>query len=159
MRSWVILIVSSALVAVSQAAIYPWIPFAPWWVRAPDKDTPAAVNIQQHGGNYHLSTVEGKAYHALAPAHVFQPPVTAVHVQAVPSASLQYLRNGQAILLLSPPTAPAGQQAVADGAPDAGTTAVEEEPTEPSNDADQDEPREPAPVTEQPEENEATEST
>lgn len=158
MHSSVILIISSGLIAVSQAALYPWIPFAPWWVRAPDKDAPAAVNIQQHGGNYHLSSVEGKAYQALAPATVFQPPGSTVHVQAVPSASLQYLRNGQAILLLTPPAAPSEQRAE-DGASSNAEPTTEEQPTEPSNGANQPEQREPAPVSEQPDENEATESS
>lgn len=158
MRSWAFLFIAIAFVAASQAAIYPWIPLPPWWFRAPDKDTPPVVNIQQHGGNYHLSSIEGKAYQALSPASVVQPPVSAVHVQSVPAASLQYLQNGQAIVLISP----AVPQSAA-GTGDAGSGTVTEAPgsesTEPGNVADQDPPREPAPVTEQSEDYDATESS
>ncbi|EAT42719.1 AAEL005768-PA [Aedes aegypti] len=160
MRSWVFVAVTLTFVGAIQAAIYPWIPLSPWWFRAPDKDTPPVVNIQQQGGNYQLSSVEGKAYHALSPATVVQPPVSAVHVQSVPSASLQYLQNGQAILLISPQVAPSsgGQGGADDSNSETGTDNPEGEPTKPNNVADQESPREPAPVTEQSEDY-ATESS
>ncbi|XP_062540902.1 uncharacterized protein LOC134208947 [Armigeres subalbatus] len=166
MRSWSFLFVAFACVAVNRAAIYPWIPLSPWWFRAPDKDTPPVVNVQQQGGNYQLSSIEGKAYQSLTPAAVVQPPVSAVHVQSVPSASLQYLKNGQAILLISPPVPPSTGNApgesensvndpnIATDNPNGDAT-----PTELINAANQEQPREPAPVTEKSEDYDATESS
>lgn len=167
MRSWTILITTVILVTFGHAAVYPWIPLAPWWVRAPDKDTPASVNIQQLGGSYVYSTAEGKAYHTLAPAAVIQPPVASVHVQAVPALTVQYLPTGQAILVpaapvaeVSAPRSSAGddpqQEDASESAPESSANEVG---SEPEDAGDQGQPREPAPVTEQPEDNEAAESS
>lgn len=156
MRSWTFLATVAALSTLAHGALYPWFPVAPpWWVRAPDKDLPASVNLQQVGGSYSLSTVEGKAYQAVAPSVAIQPPpVTAVHVQAIPSVAIRYLPTGQAVLVpavavANPGNAP--EQSPADGS-EAAAAVGEGEPAV--------EPREPAPVTEQPDEgdDDATES-
>lgn len=158
MRSWTILATVAVLSSLTHGALYPWFPVAPpWWVRAPDKDLPASVNLQQVGGSYSLSTVEGKAYQAVAPSAAIQPPppVTAVHVQAVPSVAIRYLPTGQAVLVpavaaVNPGNAPEQPQASGADEPEAAAEGEGEPATE---------PREPAPVTEQPdEEDEVTES-
>uniref|UniRef100_A0A1Q3FQZ9 Putative conserved secreted protein n=1 Tax=Culex tarsalis TaxID=7177 RepID=A0A1Q3FQZ9_CULTA len=159
MQSWTILTTAAALATLAHGAIYPWYPIAPppWWVRAPEKDIPASVNLQQVGGSYSFSTVEGKAYQAVAPSSAIQPPpVTAVHVQGIPSVAIRYLPTGQAVLVPSIAVVnPAGSAA----------------PEQPSHANDQPEsadgegeptaepPREPAPVSEQPQEREEEAAT
>ncbi|XP_058824914.1 uncharacterized protein LOC131685298 [Topomyia yanbarensis] len=146
-------------VTVIHASVLPWLPFAPWWVRAPNKDTPPVVNIQRLGGNYAYSTAEGKAFEALVPASVVQPPVAAVHVPAFSDLTVHYLPSGQVVLV------PRGSSVTVptdtDDGGEAGTT-TEGNEIETANDPaelnDPEQPVEPAPITEQPEDNEATES-
>lgn len=160
MRSWTILATVAAFAILTHGALYPWYPIAPppWWVRAPEKDIPASVNLQQVGGSYSLSTVEGKAYQAVVPSLAIQPPpVTAVHVQGIPSVSIRYLQNGQAVLVpsiavVNPAGSPREQPSDADGQPERAEGEGESaaEPAAPS---------EPAPVTEEPQEVEAEAAT
>ncbi|XP_055616800.1 uncharacterized protein LOC129762515 [Toxorhynchites rutilus septentrionalis] len=136
---------------IGHASVYPWIPIAPVWLRAPEKDTPPSVHIQQSGGSYAYSTAEGKAYQALASVPVIQPPVTSVQLQAVPAVSVRYLSSGQAVLL--PPLPPAVPSATditddaGEGTTEATGNEIDDEPTEPRNGGEQ--PQESAPVTEQ----------
>ncbi|EDS37033.1 conserved hypothetical protein [Culex quinquefasciatus] len=160
MRSWTILATVAAFAILTHGALYPWYPIAPppWWVRAPEKDIPASVNLQQVGGSYSLSTVEGKAYQAVVPSLAIQPPpVTAVHVQGIPSVSIRYLQNGQAVLVpsiavVNPAGSPREQPSDADGQPEP-AEGEGESAAEPAA------PREPAPVTEEPQEEEAEAAT
>ncbi|KAL9694961.1 hypothetical protein quinque_014246 [Culex quinquefasciatus] len=132
MRSWTILATVAAFAILTHGALYPWYPIAPppWWVRAPEKDIPASVNLQQVGGSYSLSTVEGKAYQAV---------------------------NGQAVLVpsiavVNPAGSPREQPSDADGQPEP-AEGEGESAAEPAA------PREPAPVTEEPQEEEAEAAT
>lgn len=162
MRECLILVTAvAAFGSITNAALYPWIPIAPWWVRAPDKDTPPVVSIQQSGGNYAYSTAEGKAFQALTPAAAVQPPpVAAVHVQSVPAVAVHYLPGGQAVLVSGGPLASAANPS-ADTSYDEGletTTELGEEEAstdDPAAVAVPEQPREPAPVTEHQEENDA----
>ncbi|XP_058443204.1 uncharacterized protein LOC131425381 [Malaya genurostris] len=167
MHQLLTLVTMVAFTTVIHGAVYPWVPFASWWVRAPDKDIPPVVNVQQLGGNYVFSTAEGKAYQAVAPASVIQPPLATVHVQALSGLSVQYLPSGQAILVptgavvgnADPDTSNSSDDAVGQGT----TTEINEnetanEPAEINDEVNSEQPEDPAPVTEQPEDNEETES-
>ncbi|XP_053681910.1 uncharacterized protein LOC128732641 [Sabethes cyaneus] len=169
MRECLILVTAIATIgSISNAAVYPWIPIAPWWVRAPEKDTPPVVSIQQLGGNYAYSTSEGKAFQALAPAAVGQSPVGTVHVQTLPGVAVHYLPGGQAVLVPAGSLAAAANPPSLDSSTDEGleTTTTEYTDEEASTDpaavsvdgVNPEPPREPAPVTEHQEENEAIEN-
>ncbi|XP_055585884.1 uncharacterized protein LOC129738661 [Uranotaenia lowii] len=170
MRSWTVLAVLATFLAMGHTALVPWIPLGPWWYRAPDKDIPPSVNIQQLGGSYVYNTAEGKAYQAVVPvppATFVQPPIP-VQVQKVPTVALHYTPAGQGYLVpansvpqessseketTSPPESPA------DGPQEETATETNDERRDWNDDGNNNgstEPprRDPAPVSEEPEENE-----
>ncbi|XP_055525714.1 uncharacterized protein LOC129718695 [Wyeomyia smithii] len=157
------LIIVAAIVtigSISNTVVCSWIPLAPLWVRAPNKDIPPVVNIQQLGGKYDYSISEGKAFQALVPASV-----GSVHIQTVPAVAIHYLPGGQAVVVPAGPLPTASSHSTDPSADEGLETTTEYTEEEASTDpatiaVDESNPvqlREPAPVTEHQEENEAVE--